>query len=47
MEIIKKFSRDNLYKIVLKNYNGYSEYLLVNANDDNEIFTILKEEEIN
>ena len=46
MEIIKKFSRDNLYKIVLKNYKGCSEYLLVNANDDNEIFAILKEDEL-
>ena len=47
MKILKKFSRDNLYKIILKNYDGCSEYLLVDANDSDKIFAILKEEEIN
>ncbi len=46
MEQIKKLNRDILYKVVLKNYKGYSEYLLINANDDNEIFGVLEEQDI-
>lgn len=46
MEQINKFNRDILYKIVLKGYEGCSEYLLVNANDSDEVYAILKDEEI-
>lgn len=46
MKILKKFGRDNLYNIVLKDYEGCSEYLLVDANDSDKIFAILEEEEI-
>lgn len=46
MEEKQKFNRDILYKIILKSVDNCQEYCLVNANDDNEIYLILKEEEI-
>jgi len=46
MEQIKKFDRDILYKIELKIYKGCSEYLLTSANDSDEIYAILSEEEL-
>ena len=38
---------DKTYKIVLKNYNGCSEYLLTDINDSDDIYFILKEIEGN
>ena len=46
MEIKKEFSRDILYKIVLKKINGCSEYCLINANDEDDIYAIFEEEPI-
>ena len=46
MEKIKNLNMDKCYKIVLKNYNGCSEYLLTDINDSDDIYFILKEEEI-
>ena len=46
MEIRKQFSRDILYKIVLQNINGCSEYCLTNANDNKDIYGIFEQEPI-
>lgn len=46
MKKIKNLSIDKGYKIVLKNYEGCSEYLLTDINDSDDIYFILKEEEI-
>jgi len=46
MEIKKAFSRDCLYKIVLQNINGCSEYCLTDANDNKNIYAIFEEEPI-
>ena len=47
MEIIKKLDRDKLYKIVIGIYDNCHEYLLTDANNNNDIYAILEEEEIN
>ena len=44
MIIKKEFSQDCLYKIILKNVDGCSEYCLVDANDNNEVYAIFEEE---
>lgn len=46
MEIKKEFSRDIFYKIILTNINGFSEFCLVNANDNKDIYAIFEEEAI-
>ena len=46
MIIKKAFSRDILYKIILTNINGCSEYCLVDAHDNKEIYAIFEEEPI-
>lgn len=45
-KIIKKFSRDILYKITLQRINDCSEYCLTNANDNKEIYAIFEQEPI-
>lgn len=45
MRTLKKLNRDILYKVILKSVEGYSEYCLVDANDDDEIYIILDDEE--
>lgn len=47
MIIKKQFSRDILYKIILTNINGCSEYCLTDANDNKEIYAIFEEDQIN
>ena len=46
MKQIKKLNRDIVYKIIIGIYDNCSEYLLVDANDSDEIFAILEEEDI-
>jgi hypothetical protein len=46
MEIKQRFSRDVLYKIVLTKINGCSEFCLVNANNEKDIYAIFEEEAI-
>jgi len=46
MEKLKKLNRDILYKIDLKLINRSNEYCLINANDSDDIYIILEEEEI-
>lgn len=45
MEIIKKLNRDTLFMVKLGIYDHSSEYLLVNANDSDDVYAVLEESE--
>jgi hypothetical protein len=44
--MINKFNRDILYKIVLRSVDECSQFCLVNANDEDDIFLILNDDEV-
>jgi len=46
MERLKRLNRDSLYKIDLKLINNCYEYVLVSANDSDEIYIILNDGEL-
>jgi len=46
MKQIKKLNSDILYKIITGIYDNCREYLLVDANDNDKIFALLEEEDI-
>ena len=47
MIILKEFNQDITYIIRLKNYNNGSEYCLVDANNQDNIYAVFEEEPIN
>jgi len=46
MKVLKQFNQDIVYKVILQVYDNCSEYCLVNANDDKDIYLILNENEV-